>query len=169
MSRWLASVAFAAALAVLVGAQGQSGLAPADQARLFQRNGRLVRAAVESSVDLSLQNADYGGFFRRADLCTNLAKRWATEIDSAAKANERDRAGELTGLLGKVINDGVAANLKESRKLIEVGSSHEKDLFRRRDDAIAALKPLEVSLRDNEPAQKTVSDGIKSLNLATRK
>lgn len=170
MSRWLTSVAFAAILAALVGAQGQTpGPSPADQAKLFQRNRQLIRDAVESSVKLSEQSADYNGFFVRAELCTNLAKRWAAEIESAAKANERGRAGELTSLLAKVIDDGVAANLKESRKLIEVGSLQEKELIRRRDEAIKALKPLESSLQDIEPAHQTVTDGIEKLNLATKK
>jgi hypothetical protein len=170
MNRWLTSVAFCAALAALVGAQIQApGISPADQAKLFQRNRLLIRAAVESSVALSDQNADYNGYFVRADLCTSLAKRWASEIESAAKANERERASELTNLLGKVIDDGVAANLKLSRKQIESGSMQEKDLFRRRDEAIKILRPLEAALRDIEAAHKTVNDGIDNLNRAANK
>jgi hypothetical protein len=170
MSRWLTSVAFAAALAALVGAQTQTpGLSPADQAKLFQRNRQLIRDAVESSVKLSEQNNDYNGYFVRAELCTNLAKRWATEIEAAAKSNERERASELTSLLGKVIDDGVAANLKESRKQIEAGSMQEKELFRRRDDALKVLGSLESPLHDIEPAHKTVQDGIEKLKLAAKK
>ena len=166
MSRWLSAAGFSALLVAIVGAQGQSpGLSPADQARLYQRNKQLVRAAVESSLELSEKKADFNGYLDRADICTNLAKRWAAEVESAAKSNDLSRTKEMTGLLDRVIDLGVAANIKMARQGVEVGSQNEKDLFLRRDAAIKLLKPLEAI----EPARPSVQASIEKLEGAAKK
>jgi hypothetical protein len=166
MNRWLSAVCLSALLVAIVGAQGQTpGISPADQARLYQRNKQLVRAAIESSLDLSDKNADFDGYFARTDICTRLAKRWAAEVESAAKSNDRGRTVEMAGLLDRVIDRGVVANIKMARQGIEVGSQSEKDLIRRRDDAIKVLTPLE----EIEPARESVKANIEKLKVATKK
>lgn len=165
MSRWLSVAGVSALLAAIVGAQGQTGNSPADQARLYQRNKQLVRAAIESSLELSDKNADFDGYFARADICTRLAKRWAAEVESAARSNDRGRTVEMAGLLDRVIDRGVVANIKMARLGIEVGSQSEKDLIRRRDDAIKVLTPLE----EIEPARESVKANIEKLKVATKK
>ena len=169
MTRWLSVAVFAGLLSALVGAQGPTpGMSPSDQARMYHRNQLLVRAAIESSLDLSGQEADYAGYCARAEICTVLARSWAQEIESAANARESERASELTALLDRLISKGVAANLRFARDKIEAGSHLESELFRRRDDAIKVLKPLEAALRDIEPARKTVDNGVQSLEQATK-
>lgn len=165
MSRWLSTAVFSALMVAIVGAQTQAPVSPADQAALYQRNKALVHAAIDSSLDLSGKDANFDGYFARADICTKLAKRWADEVKTAASANDRDRTVEMTGLLDRVIDRGVVANIKMARQGIQSGSQYEKELFRRRDDAIKVLEPLE----EIEPARQSVKDNIDRLKDAAKK
>ncbi len=165
MSRWLTAAGISALMVAIVGAQTQAPVSPADQAELYQRNRALVHAAIDSSLELSDKDANFDGYFARADICTKLAKRWADEVKTADDAKDRERTAEMAGLLNRVIDRGVVENIKMARKGIETGSQYEKDLFRRRDDAIKVLEPLEGI----EPARQSVKDNIDRLKDAAKK
>lgn len=174
MSRWLTIVLVCGSVAAWVGAQNKTPVSPAVQARLYQRNHQLVRLAVESSLDLSGPTSTFHGSLERAAICTKLARRWAAEIESAARLKETDRASELAAHLERVIDRGVSANLRLARQKIEEGSELEKDLFRSRDEALGILEPLGTALRqttqgvDIRQAVQSIDGGVQSLKRAAK-
>ena len=168
MKRFLSVVLFSATLAAWVGAQGQAPRpSPADQAKMVQRNRSLYRTAVDRGLNLTKQ---YDAL-DRAGTCTELAKDWAREVESAAKAHDHARVSELGKQLSQVVDQGVVPNLEEARKQIKAGSLYEKALEKRRDDAVDVLKVLESVLRgvtEYEPERKAVADGMTKVQNAVK-
>jgi len=145
MSRYLSVLSLFIALAALVGAQGPvPGISPLEQARLLSRDRQLVQAAVENSLELTSQT----GYLDRAKTCNRLVKVWAHEVEDAARTKDQARANEMGGLLNRVVEAGVAKNLRSARDAIQEGSPMERELFLRRDEALDVLRPLEELLRD---------------------
>jgi hypothetical protein len=143
MSRHLGVLLVFGSLAALVGAQTPTN--PQEQANLFSRDRELVRAAIDNSLELTGQS----GYLDRARTCNNLVKVWAREVESAAKSKDSARANEMGDLLGRVVESGVAKNLGKAREQIQIGSPMEIELYRRRDEAVEVLRPLEELLRSS--------------------
>src|SRR5262245_32437526 len=120
MSRYVSVTLLFAALAARVGAQGPSpALAPPDQARLLKRNRDLLKATVDSSLDLT---DDKNSPLDRAAACNKLVKVWAGAVEQAVRDRDSARAREMGGLLNKVADHGVAENLRIARKEIQRSS-----------------------------------------------
>ena len=142
MSRYLWVTTLFIVLAALVGAQGPTAGSPADQAKLLSRNRQLLRMTVENSLDLGAKESH----LEKAGTCNRLVKVWAGEVERAAKSDEVARAVELGEHLNRVVEQGVAGNLRSARKRIEVGSPMEQQMFDRRDEVVSALASLETTL-----------------------
>jgi len=153
MSRYVSVTLVFAALAALVGAQGPTpALAPPDQARLLKRNRDLLKATVDSSLDLTDKNSPLD----RAAACNKLVKVWAGAVEQAVRERDAARASEMGGLLNKVADYGVAENLRIARKDIQQNSPMERELFKHRDDARKEIDRLTsvldaMSLRELQP------------------
>lgn len=144
MSRWIWVTAFFIAISALVGAQGPTSRTAADQSRNLTRNRDLLRATIDNSLELGSKD----GHLDKAGTCNRLVKIWAGEVERAAKGSEVARAVELGDHLNRVVEHGVAGNLRSARKVIEVGSPMEQQLFDRRDEVLNVLRPLESALGD---------------------
>jgi hypothetical protein len=79
-------------LATLVGAQGDnSRVTPAQQAAMLERNRELLKATIDTGLELTSDN----GPLDRAAMCTKLAGKWSDAIRSAASSKETSRVHEL--------------------------------------------------------------------------
>lgn len=173
MKRLATVILVCALIAAWVGAQAPRRIAPADQAKLLQRNKLLYTAAVNSGLTVTTQIDP----LERANTSTELAKQLSGEIQKAAKENDADRAAELAHHLAHLIDSGVAANLRMARSRIQAGSEAEKTLFERRDQILEVLRPVEESLRsqfagDSEELDRALSEiaaGKAKLERAVRK
>jgi hypothetical protein len=168
VKRFLSVVLFSAVVAAWVGAQGQAPRpSPADQAKMIQRNRALYHTAVNRGLNLTKQF----DALDRAGTCTELAKEWAKEVETAAKARDHARVAELGKQLSQVVEQGVVPNLEEARKQIKAGSLYEKALEKRRDDAVGVLTPLESVLRgvtEYDPVRKAVAAGVDKIYSAAK-
>ncbi len=168
MSRYTSVLLLFAALAALVGAQGQAPVSPLDQTRLFARDRQLVQAAVENSLELTSQI----GYLDRAKTCNRLVKVWAHEVEDAAKAKDQARANEIGGLLNRVVEAGVAKNLRSARDVIQEGSPMERELDLRRQEVVDILIPLENLLRQSgrelESLAQALASGRRSVESAAK-
>jgi hypothetical protein len=133
-------------ISVLVPSAGaQDSGPPTDDAvrvRLFQRNYALIHTLVKGG--LSLASADDA--LQRAECCSGVAERLATEIQQAALNHDKGRVAELGTHLRALLETGVAANLSTARKQIPVGSTLEKNLREVRDRTAHLVEPLEEQL-----------------------
>jgi hypothetical protein len=144
--RFVTTILISAALATLVGAQGQPAKPSlAEQVKMTQRNRELYKIAVHNGLNQSNQSAP----LERARISSDLAKDFGEEMRKAAAGHDAARVVELGQHLNRVVDQGVAANLSQARKTIPAGSEAEKALFDRRDKAIEDLKALEESIRQN--------------------
>jgi hypothetical protein len=167
MSRYVSVFLLFVALAALVGAQDPSArISPFDQAKLFSRDRQLVQAAVENSLELTNQT----GYLDRAKTCNRLVKVWANEVAEAARAKDQARANEMGELLNRVVEAGVAKNLRSARDRIQEGSPMERELAQRRDETLAVLRPLEEVLRtagrDLESLSAALTQGRRNVESA---
>lgn len=168
MSRYVSVTLLFAAVAALVGAQGPSGPAPAEQARLVRRNKELLTATVNNSLDLT----DKTGALERAGICNKLVHVWAEAVMTAVNDGDTERATEFGRHLNKVADVGVAENLRQARKDIQPDSPSEQVLFRHGEDANRELNRVDAvigtqssfqSLRDSLAKSRAhIDDATKS-------
>jgi hypothetical protein len=166
MSRYVSVTLLFAALAALVGAQAPAGLAPAQQARLLNRNRELLEATVNSSLDLT----ESKGPLERAAACNKLAKVWAGAVEQAVRDRDANRAAEMGGHLHKVADVGIAGNLQIARRDIQPNSPSESELYRRRDEARRELDRVEKVLSEaiRIDSSRDLQALLESLTLARR-
>ncbi|HEV3145121.1 MAG TPA: hypothetical protein VGZ47_14625 [Gemmataceae bacterium] len=146
MRRFITTILVSAALAAIVGAQGQTAKPSlAEQVKMIQRNRELYKIAVYNG----LTQAEKFDPLERAHVSTELAKEFGAEMRKAAEHHDSARVVELGQHLNRVVDQGVAANLSLARKNIKVGSKSEEALRDRRDKALEDLKSLEESIRQN--------------------
>ncbi len=164
MSRYVSVTLLFAALAALVGAQGPTSLAPADQAKLLRRNQKLLEATVASSLDLS----DKVSPLDRAGACNKLVKVWAAAVEAAVLERDGARAAEMGGHLQRVADVGVAENLRLARRNIPENSPSERELYLRRDEAKQELDRLTNVLNEAIRANsaRDLQDLVDSLTAA---
>ena len=155
-------------LATLVGAQGDSSrVTPAQQAAMLERNRELLKATIDTGLELTSDN----GPLDRAAMCTKLAGKWSDAIRSAASSKETSRVHELGKHFETVIDRGVVSNLRDARSKIKSGSKQESELDQRRDEAIKVLDKLESDLagpQEFEPVRKQIHAGRDKLEKATK-
>jgi hypothetical protein len=119
------------------------------RARLFQRNHQLIETLVKGGLRL----AGAEDALQRAECCSGVAERLATEIQRAVRSQEKERVTELGLHLRALLETGVAANLSTARKQIPLGSTLEKNLREVRDRAAQLVEPLEEQLLNVSDAE----------------
>jgi hypothetical protein len=148
VKRFLLTLVVAVGLAAWVGAEGDGSRPSAvEQAQLLHRNRELLEALVDGGVGLAQESA----YLERAGRCQFMAVKLKDEIRQAAGRDERARAAELAGHLGRLIEQGMVPNLREARKTIKPGSQEEPRLFDLRDQANALLRQVGEALAANFP------------------
>jgi len=142
MKRWVVLPVAAALLASIAWSDTPP---PAGAARLRQlhRNRRLVDALVNGGLRLAAEPDP----LKRAECCHGLAENLAGEIGQAATDHDSARVAELGRHLQSVLQEGVADNLHDARRLIPPGSAREAELRRVGRRAADGMKPLEEQLR----------------------
>jgi len=142
MRRFLRRLLPALLLAGLVGAD--EAPAPAERARLFERDRELIRELVEQGLRL----AEEDDALKRADCCNGVARHLADEMRRAADDREPARVAELSAHLHDVLKGGVAANLTTAcAGPAPAASTFEKDLQEVHHHTVTLLQPLEDELR----------------------
>lgn len=165
MTRYAWVVLLFGGLAALVGAKGQSPSPSAtEQAQQLARNRQLVRATVESSLELG-EKADP---LERANTCNRLVKVWAGAVERAARDEDIARAVELGSHLNRVVERGVAGNLRTARKNIPIGSPMERELLLRRDEALDMIRLLEVTLDQISRDRRELNPVVTALSQVRR-
>lgn len=167
MRRHAVSFGLLALMCAVVGAQGPSrSLPPAEQAKLLGRNRGLLKATIDNSLELGGSNDP----LQRVGACHQLVQFWANEVEQAARERQSPRAVEMGELMNRLVERGVAENLRIARQDIKPGSLSEPELFRRRDEAVQTLKKLENQLddapRDLHPLRDAVAAGRQSVESA---
>lgn len=120
--------------------------------RRFRRNHPLLRALVNGSVELAKASDQ----FKRAQLCTSVARCFAEEIQSAASHREGPRTAELGQQLSDILQRGVAANLSSAVNSTPVGSARDVEFQKLNRDMDDVMGPLEEQLEtagDVEPTE----------------
>lgn len=149
MKRLLLLPLAAAMVAVVAWADGPStSSADAYRVRQLQRNQGLIQALVRSGLKLAEEDDP----LKRADYCTDLAQRFAREIQEAAEGKEGARAAELGKHFYDVMKLGVASNLKTVRLSTPAGSTRELEMHRLSDQTSKMLQPVEEQLQRSADA-----------------
>jgi hypothetical protein len=102
-----------AALAAWAGAQSPAppALSPEDKLRLLRANGALLDDLVRDAVAASATNDPV----QRAVRCRDAALSLAGAVGEAARADDAERAVELTDLFREVVRDGLVPTIREAQ------------------------------------------------------
>lgn len=120
-----------------------------DELRRFRDNNSLLRALVNGSVLLAKEKDQ----FKRAELCTVVARFFATEIQHAASNRDGPRAAELGQHLHDMLQRGVAANLGTVVSNTPAGSARDADFVKLYREVDNVIVPLEEQLQSSGDAQ----------------
>lgn len=136
----------------LVFAAAEPGPSAAEQALRFQRNERLIQSVVDGSLLLASESDPV----KRADVCKQIAKVFAEEIQRAAVDHEGPRAAELSGYFSTVLERGVAFNLQSAGEKVPLVSMQNGPLLEIGAQVAQIAQPLEAELRrDGDPRTQT--------------
>jgi hypothetical protein len=113
------------------------------EVRRFQQNRDLIEALVNGSVGVAQEEST----LKRAEMCTEVASRFATEIGKAVDSDTA-RAAQLSEHLRVLLQDGVAPNLKRIAASPPDGSLSKRkfEAFDRELEQVMA--PLEKQAQD---------------------
>ncbi len=143
MTRRLLLTLTFAALAALAHADSPAPVPAHVYVARFQKDLVLVEALVESGVRLANDEDPLA----RAESSTEVARRFAAEVQIAAEERDAARAAELGSHLHNLLERSVAPNLTHARKLIPLGSTEERKLREINKQVETLLQPLRSSLR----------------------
>jgi hypothetical protein len=163
--RYAAPVLAVCIVALVPVAGAQNPAIPSDdvvRARLFQRNHELIQTLVRGGLRL----AGAEDALQRAECCSGVAERLATEIHRAVLNQEKERVTELGAHLHALLETGVAANLSIARKHIPIGSTLEKNLREVRDRTAHLVEPLEEQLLNaTDEDEQAIRHTLKALQV----
>jgi hypothetical protein len=115
MARWLYLLTAFAGLAAWAGAQNPAPpLSAEDKLRLLKANSTLIENLVNDGVALSVANTPED----RAVRCHRTSLHLANEIERAAKANDKERVAELTGLFCDQVRDGLVPTINDGLRTV---------------------------------------------------
>lgn len=160
MIRWGCSIATAALVALMVGAQGPPGPTAPEQARMYHQNRFLVDRLVKSSLEMADASSELG----RVGASNGLARQIASEIHAATRTGEFDRVAELGRHLDAMVRHGIIPNLSSARDRIAPGSMEEDELRDRHAETLRTLDHLMEVL--GEERFETELDDVRELREA---
>ena len=160
--RLLTLVAFAA-FAAVVGAQGPKSLLPQQRAELYKKNRALIERLVDKTVESARTPQDH---LKQADSYYKVLFDFSREITKARENKDTERLEELTGLLQKLLDDGLGPTLSDARQQVLNGTGKE-DYQRVRDDLLAQVNALLDDLNDHANAKKSLESARDNLKAIT--
>lgn len=125
-----------------------------EQARRFQRNRDLIASLVDGGLRLVLKSSAQD----RAEACAEVAAHLADEIQAAATSGDGPRTVELSKHLRKLLEDGVAANLRLACLTIKVDSPGNQYLLQIGRRTVKATESLLTNLLGNATAPRSDLD-----------
>jgi hypothetical protein len=130
-----------------VGAHHPSGSLPAaEHVRLFQQHRLLVETLVDHGLGLAASQTP----LERAEECRRTVRSLGQALQRAAAEQDLGRCRQLTDLLGSMVTEGLASNLREAARWIPPESPEARRLQDIRDRSRAELVSLRQQLSQQE-------------------